>query len=62
MVLFPEVQAKAQEEIDSAIGFDRLPNFEDRDQLPYISNVIKEVLRWQPVLPTGEFLCFKPRL
>ncbi|KAF8598568.1 cytochrome P450 [Ceratobasidium sp. AG-I] len=53
MVLFPEVQAKAQQEIDSVIGLERLPNFTDRDQLPYISNVIKEVLRWQPVLPTG---------
>jgi cytochrome P450 len=54
MVLFPEVQRKAQQEIDSVIGGDRLPTAEDRPRLPYVEALVAEVLRWQPVLPLGE--------
>ena len=53
MTLFPEVQRKAQEEIDRVIGTDRLPTFEDREDLPYVDAVVKEVLRWHPVAPMG---------
>ena len=53
MTLYPGVQKKAQEEIDRLIGPDRLPTFEDRDSLPYLECVLKEVLRWYPVLPNG---------
>ncbi|KAL5501294.1 hypothetical protein ACEPAH_8554 [Sanghuangporus vaninii] len=53
MSLFPEVQRKAQEEIDRVIGSDRLPTFEDRENLPYIDAVVKEALRWHPVAPMG---------
>jgi cytochrome P450 len=53
MVLYPNVQKRAQAEIDRVVGPDRLPTFEDRDQLPYIEAVVKEVLRWQPVAPLG---------
>ncbi|EPS45068.1 hypothetical protein H072_1058 [Dactylellina haptotyla CBS 200.50] len=55
MSLFPEVQRKAQEEIDRVIGADamRLPGFEDRDNLPYIEAVLKEALRWFPIAPLG---------
>lgn len=49
MILFPEVQRTAQEEIDRVIGNDRLPRFEDRDKLPYIEGVVKEAFRWSPV-------------
>ena len=52
MVLYPDVQRKAQAELDSAIG-DRLPGFEDKKKLPYISAVCKEVHRWHPVFPQG---------
>jgi hypothetical protein len=31
----PEVLEKAQKEIDTAVGSDRLPTFEDRPRLPY---------------------------
>ncbi|KAJ5388935.1 O-methylsterigmatocystin oxidoreductase [Penicillium cataractarum] len=51
MVMFPEVQRTAQEEIDRVVGTDRLPGFEDRDNLPYIEGVVKEALRWSPVFP-----------
>jgi hypothetical protein len=43
MLLFPEVQAKAQKEIDSTIGFDRLPNANDKAELSFIRNLIQEV-------------------
>lgn len=35
MTLYPEVQKKAQAEIDTVIGADRLPSFEDRERLLY---------------------------
>ena len=54
MLLSPDVQKKAQGELDSVIGRDRLPTFEDRPGLPYVDAVCKEVLRWHPVLPAGE--------
>ncbi|TAQ89292.1 hypothetical protein B7494_g2367 [Chlorociboria aeruginascens] len=53
MVLHPEVQKKAQAEIDSVIGHDRLPDFNDRPSLPYINNIVQETLRWGPVSPIG---------
>lgn len=56
MVLFPDVQTKAQAELDSVVSGERLPCFEDRDSLPYINAVCKEVLRWHSVTPLGMFL------
>lgn len=53
MALFPEVQRKAQAEIDRVVGPDRLPSFQDRESLPYINAMVKEILRWHPVLPMG---------
>lgn len=53
MVLFPDVQKRAQAEIDSVIGRDRLPTFEDRASLPYIEAILRETFRWQPILPLG---------
>jgi len=52
MVLHPEVQKKAQGELDKVIG-NRLPEFNDRPNLPYINAMVKESLRWQPVVPLG---------
>lgn len=54
MTLYPEVQKKAQVELDSVVEAGRLPDYSDRDKLPYIDALIKEVLRWNPVLPLGE--------
>lgn len=55
MTLFPEVQAKAQEEIDQVVGHDRLPDFRDRENLPYVDAILMETLRWHPVIPLGEW-------
>lgn len=46
MTLYPEVQKRAQDEIDRAIGVDRLPGFPDHAQLPYCSAMCKELLRF----------------
>ena len=53
MMLYPNVQKKAREEIDRVIGTDRLPTFEDRENLPYIEAVLKEIQRWSPAVPLG---------
>jgi len=52
MALYPEVQKKAQKELDKVIG-NRLPEFNDRPNLPYINAMMKESLRRQPVVPLG---------
>ncbi|EPQ52488.1 cytochrome P450 [Gloeophyllum trabeum ATCC 11539] len=51
MVTYPDVQAKAKRELDSVVGRDRLPGFEDMDALPYINAIVKEVMRWNPPAP-----------
>ncbi|OJI97944.1 hypothetical protein ASPVEDRAFT_37406 [Aspergillus versicolor CBS 583.65] len=51
--LFPDIQKKAQEELDRVIGPNKLPSFADRSRLPYIEAVVKESLRWHPVAPMG---------
>jgi cytochrome P450 len=53
MLLYPDVQAKAQAELDAVVGSDRLPDHSDRDNLPYVNSVILETLRWKVVIPTG---------
>jgi cytochrome P450 len=50
-VLHPESVGKAQEELDSVVGQNRLPSFDDISNLPYVNSFIKEVLRWRPVAP-----------
>ncbi|KAK7037967.1 cytochrome P450 [Favolaschia claudopus] len=57
MVLHPEIQAKAQAEIDAVVGNKRLPTYEDRERLPYVDALCKEVFRSHPVGPTGVPLC-----
>ncbi|KJZ68017.1 hypothetical protein HIM_12592 [Hirsutella minnesotensis 3608] len=53
MVLFPDVQRRAQDEIDCVVGSSRLPRLQDRDKLPYIKALVKEVFRWLPPGPMG---------
>lgn len=53
MILYPEVQAKAQAELDHVIGADRLPTIADRERLPFVSALAMEALRWHVVAPTG---------
>ncbi|KAJ7499369.1 cytochrome P450 [Mycena latifolia] len=53
MMLNPAIQAKAQKEIDSVIGRDRLPTIQDKASLPYVRSVVTEVLRLNPAIPLG---------
>lgn len=53
MALYPEVQREAQASIDSVIGEDRAPTWEDFSRLPYVVMVVKETMRWRPVMPTA---------
>jgi cytochrome P450 len=39
----PEVQRKAQEEIDAVVGLERLPELDDFGRLPYTQALIAEV-------------------
>ncbi|SCO84802.1 related to cytochrome p450 [Fusarium oxysporum] len=45
MVLHPEIQEKAQQELDAVIGTDRLPDFSDRPALVYIEHIVQEIYR-----------------
>ncbi len=54
MALHPEVQKKAQAEVDAICGRERLPHFGDREHLPYLEALIKEVTRMHPSVPSGE--------
>jgi cytochrome P450 len=53
MTIFQEAQKKAQEELDRVVGRERLPDWEDEKDLPYVRSLIKEVLRWRPVNKFG---------
>ncbi|EIW58855.1 cytochrome P450 [Trametes versicolor FP-101664 SS1] len=53
MAMYPDVQRQAQAELDRIIGRTRLPDFDDRDSLPYINAVVKELTRWHVVAPMG---------
>ena len=50
MVLHPDVYQRARAEIDRVVGSERLPDFEDREHLPYLECVVKEVFRYSPSL------------
>ncbi|KAG8871831.1 hypothetical protein FRB97_008277 [Tulasnella sp. 331] len=52
MTLYPDVQSKARQELDSVVR-GRLPTISDKDSTPYLNAVILETLRWHPVVPAG---------
>lgn len=56
MVLYPEVQERARRELERVIGKDRLPTFNDFGAVPYIDALIKETLRWHPVIGLGRHI------
>lgn len=53
MTKWPEIQKKAQKQIDEVIGEERTPTFGDYEKLPYVAACVKETMRWRPVLPLG---------
>jgi len=55
MVLYPSAQAQAQDEIDSIIGHERLPELGDRKALPSLERLVQETYRWHSAVPSGTF-------
>jgi len=53
MALHPHVVRKAQEDLDRIVRSERLPQLSDQEDLPYISALIKELLRWSCPSPIG---------
>ncbi|KNZ74963.1 Cytochrome P450 2B19 [Termitomyces sp. J132] len=53
MLHFPSVMKKAQDELDHVVGLNRMPEFDDKDNLPYVKAVINETLRWRPIAILG---------
>ena len=53
MSLYPDIQKKAQAEVDTVVGPCRMPDFSDSASLVYVNAVIKETLRWHSVVPLG---------
>lgn len=53
MCNYPETQRKIQEELDRVIGPNRLPTWEDKDNLPYLNAAILELMRWKHFAPFG---------
>ncbi|KAJ7061174.1 cytochrome P450 [Mycena amicta] len=48
MLLHPEHQKRAHEELDRVVGQGTLPTFYDRERLPYLECIFQEVFRWAP--------------
>ncbi|KAF7346363.1 Cytochrome p450 [Mycena sanguinolenta] len=53
MALHPDIQKKAQNEIDTIVGTHQLPEFNDRPSLPYVEALYREIMRWKPMVPLG---------
>ncbi|XP_069701146.1 methyl farnesoate epoxidase-like isoform X2 [Periplaneta americana] len=51
MLRHPDAQRRVQAELDSVVGRDRLPDFSDRPNLPYVEAVLLEVQRLYLVTP-----------
>lgn len=50
---YPEVRAKAHEELSRVVGSSRSPTFDDEENLPYIRAIVKETMRIRPVTNIG---------
>ncbi|OJJ33663.1 hypothetical protein ASPWEDRAFT_173101 [Aspergillus wentii DTO 134E9] len=50
---YPDIQRRAQDEIDQVVGSIRSPSFSDIEHLPYIRAIVKEVFRMRPPTNMG---------
>ncbi|KAI0699916.1 cytochrome P450 [Cerioporus squamosus] len=57
MSLYPDVERRAQAELDRVVGRNCMPEAEDRDRLPYVDAIMKETLRWHTAVPLGVARC-----
>lgn len=51
LMSYPDIQAKIHRQIDDVIGYDRMPELNDRKQLPLIEAVLNETSRLSSVVP-----------
>ena len=51
LINYPEVQQKAQEEVDRVAGRDSLPTWDQKDDLHYIHALTYEVMRFADIAP-----------
>lgn len=55
MITYPDIQVRCQQEIEQVVGWDRLPAWDDRLQMPYVEATINEILRFGNIIPAGVF-------
>lgn len=60
MILYPQYQEAARAQIDEVCA-GRLPDYSDMPDLPYVDALVKESLRWNPVVPISLFFRLKPK-
>lgn len=53
MTLYPDVQIQARNEIDRVVGSQRLPDWTDRGDLPYVRRCVDETLRCKSLIETS---------
>ena len=51
MAMYPDVQRKAQAEVDRIVGLNRLPEYDDLPNMPYLWAILLETIRWVPISP-----------
>lgn len=56
MTMYPEIFKKGQVEVNTVVGHERLPTVQDREALPYVNAICKELLRWNVVVPLSTYL------
>ncbi|KAJ3558643.1 hypothetical protein NM688_g800 [Phlebia brevispora] len=53
MLLHLDVMHRAQQSIDAIVSRERLPVMADKERLPYLQAIVKEIHRWRPITPLG---------
>ncbi|KIO29657.1 glycoside hydrolase family 51 protein [Tulasnella calospora MUT 4182] len=53
MTLYPEIQARAREEVDRVYGEEYPRDLEGEEKLPFIHAVLLESMRWNPPVSSG---------
>ncbi|KAH6908264.1 O-methylsterigmatocystin oxidoreductase [Coprinopsis sp. MPI-PUGE-AT-0042] len=59
LAMYPEVQKRAQQELEQALGPCRLPKLSEVHALPYLTALVKELGRWHTVAPIGVPRCVR---
>ena len=53
MTLHPEIQQRAQDEIENVVGKGVFPTINNKKDLPYTMALMREMFRFAPVAPLG---------